>query len=430
MYNTPQWYQNLRDISLLWQVFGGTMIFCCMLPKRNSYNIRCLLFWMIGGIGMYLFYKTGLPFAKYLPNVVLIYIINIIMVYACCDVSGWTAWMIGATGFLAQHTCGNLELAFRILPGISGIFDFSWHIILLDFVIYGSGYGIIYYFFRNNSLQNDNDISNTQKVMFSLLSMMFTFVYYLFNQYVLGWENVISQSLAIDSLYSCLGGGMLMVLLYDIIKRQRAARENHDMQTLLYMQAKQYQTSLDNMELVNEKYHDLKKMIHSFKGVLDSRQLDALYQSVDAYDDKVKTGHEIVDIVLMEARTICRKNGIQLTCYVNGAGLMFMEKLDLYFLLKNILDNAVEAVRELPKEKERFISLTARNDGGMTTIHTENPCNDVEISDGIPVTKKDSLYHGYGIKSMMHIAEEYGGALTCDVRNHVFYMDVILFDKT
>ena len=100
--------------------------------------------------------------------------------------------------------------------------------------------------------------------------------------------------------------------------------------------------------------------------------------------------------------------------------------MDTYFLLKNALDNAVEAVCSLSAGKERFISLTARKEGEMVVIHCENPCREVTFSDGLPQTQKDTKYHGFGMKSMERIAARYGGTLSCAVKKNVFYLDVIL----
>ena len=77
-------------------------------------------------------------------------------------------------------------------------------------------------------------------------------------------------------------------------------------------------------------------------------------------------------MLLSDKRTLCIQRGIQLTCYVGGAALDFVEELDLYSLFGNLLNNAIEAVSQLPPEQERFITLTARREDSMVTIHAEN----------------------------------------------------------
>ena len=134
-------------------------------------------------------------------------------------------------------------------------------------------------------------------------------------------------------------------------------------------------------------------------------------------------------MVLTEARELCRGRKIQFTCYVHGSDLDFMEDLDIYSFLKNVVDNAVEAVERLPEDREKFISLTARSEGGIITLHEENPCGHVVFENGIPKTQQDSDYHGFGMKSMIRIANKYGGAITASEKDGVFYLDAIFMPE-
>lgn len=133
-------------------------------------------------------------------------------------------------------------------------------------------------------------------------------------------------------------------------------------------------------------------------------------------------------MLLSDKRTLCIQRGIQLTCYVGGAALDFVEELDLYSLFGNLLNNAIEAVSQLPPEQERFITLTARREDSMVTIHAENPCvGTVEFRDGLPKSHRDPNYHGFGMRSMERIAEKYGGSLVAKQVGDVFCLDIILF---
>lgn len=429
MYHTPAWYSNLRDVGMLWQALAGVVVFWGALPKRNHHRILCVAFALLGGLVLYLSRQWGLLFVDRGSNVYLVYLLCVVLVLVCCPVSPWTAWMIGATGFLAQQICGNLELALRAIPPIDRAFAFRNSIVLLDVVFYSVGYWLLWRIFRNHSFQEDTESSALQKSMYFLLATLFSLGFYTINQYVRGWESITWIELITDSLYVVMGGIFLLVAQYGMIRSQRVSAENHVMQTLLYAQSSQWQASREYTELVNEKYHDLKKLLSTFRGKVDPAQLDALSQAVDAYDDHVTTGNQVVDVVLTEGRELCRKYGIQLTCYVNGADLSFLEEMDLYSLLKNALDNAMEAVRELPAEREKFISLTARREGDLVMLHTENPCGEVRFVGDLPQTQQDSDYHGYGMKSMMRVAAKYGGMLTCSEKAGVFYLDVVLFPQ-
>ena len=402
------------------------MIFWRGLPKRRGYKWLCFLFWTIGAAGLYLARQFHLLWLDQGMNVYLVYFLSVFMVYALCRVPTATAWMIGSAGFLAQQICGNLELAFRCITPIARMIDYSSWIVLLDIMFYSSIYLVLWHIFRDNSYQEDQDTSVLQKNMFSFLAALFSLGFYTANQYVRGWQNLSGSELTINALYSSTGGIILLAMQYGLIRQQRLNARFHTMQTLLHVQSSQWQTSKEYTELVNEKYHDLNKLISSFQGSMDPRILQSLQDAVAAYDDHVRTGSQVADVVLTEARELCRRRQIQFTCYVNGVDFDFMDELDLYSLLKNALDNAIEAVENIPENQDRFISLTARQEEDLLIIHCENPCRDVQFTDGLPQTQDDPRYHGFGIKSMMHAAAKYGGMVSCTEASHIFRLDVVL----
>ena len=427
MYRTPHWYSLLRDEGMLWQALGGVLLFWGALPKRKGSFLFAPLFWFGGAAGLFLARRHNLFFLAYGTNVFLIYFLCIALVYACREVSLSTAWMIGATGYLAQQICGNLELALRSIPAIGHAFDYSNQIVLLDLLFFVPGYYLIWRFFRSNAIRKEQEMSLSQKTVFSLMAALFSFGFYAINQYVRGWESLSWSDLMLNALYSATGGMILLFMQYSMIRRQRVMVENQTMLTLLHTQACQWQASLERTQVVNEKYHDLKKMVHSFQGKMDGGYLATLAEAFDAYDDHVLTGSQVADVVLTESRESCRLNHIQFTCYVNGADFSFLDMMDWYSLLKNALDNAIEAVSLLPEGQERFISLIARREGDMAVFHMENPCGEVDFAEGLPQTHKDRDYHGFGMRSMERVAEKYDGAMTSQVQGHVFYLDVVMF---
>ena len=64
----------------------------------------------------------------------------------------------------------------------------------------------------------------------------------------------------------------------------------------------------------------------------------------------------------------------------------------------------------------------------MLLIHVENPYQGgITFEDGLPqTTKADNRYHGFGMRSMRMIAEQYDGVLTANADDGVFSLDVLL----
>ncbi|MDY6392729.1 MAG: ATP-binding protein [Bacilli bacterium] len=102
---------------------------------------------------------------------------------------------------------------------------------------------------------------------------------------------------------------------------------------------------------------------------------------------------------------------------------------DIYSLLGNILDNAIEATVQLP-EGQRSISLTVKKAHGFAHINADNPYMEKNLrfgQDGLPLTSKENkANHGYGIKSIAYVAEKYHGDLSIKAEDGVFSLSVMI----
>jgi sensor histidine kinase regulating citrate/malate metabolism len=110
----------------------------------------------------------------------------------------------------------------------------------------------------------------------------------------------------------------------------------------------------------------------------------------------------------------------------DGGLIDFMTPADVYALMGNALDNALESVVK-EAEGERVISLQVRRKDEMVLIHLENRCSrEPEFQDGLPVTiKSDKNQHGFGVRSIRYIVEKYDGELFMSARNGRFYLDIL-----
>lgn len=112
---------------------------------------------------------------------------------------------------------------------------------------------------------------------------------------------------------------------------------------------------------------------------------------------------------------------------VDGEAIVFMTSADIYALMGNALDNALERVLQ-EEDDERIISLHIKSRGQMILIHLENRCSREPLfQDGLPVTdKEDKRNHGFGVRSIRYITEKYDGELLMHVKNGRFFLDILL----
>jgi sensor histidine kinase regulating citrate/malate metabolism len=239
------------------------------------------------------------------------------------------------------------------------------------------------------------------------------------------------QTFGLDAAYflldlvTCV---FLLALTKEIVHRQSAEQDSAIMRHLLHQQKTQLESSKETIELINVKTHDLKKQIARLGDRIPQDEVDELRELVGIYDAVTRTGNEALDVLLAEKVLLCETRGIQFDRLVDGSALDPMKPGDVYALLGNALDNAMEAVADVSDPGRRYIALRVRRSRGLVAVHVENAyAGERTFVDGLPVTTKaDTRYHGFGMRSIRMICEKYDGHLSVAARDGVFSLTVLL----
>ncbi len=200
---------------------------------------------------------------------------------------------------------------------------------------------------------------------------------------------------------------------------------------LLASEQKKNRMTVENVELINRKCHDLKHQIAGLRRMKSDTERDSYISRVEDavlfFESAGKTGNETLDLILMEKQLYCKEHGVTLTCVCDGEKLKFMDTMDLYALFGNALDNAIESVvGEAPEN--RIISFRVGMRGGFVSVHFENYLgHPVKLMNGLPqTTKDDRTYHGFGVLSIQHIVEKYGGTMSIRTDRNLYRLDILL----
>ncbi len=218
---------------------------------------------------------------------------------------------------------------------------------------------------------------------------------------------------------------------HGLMRETDLALKNEIIEQLLASEQKKQQMSAENIELINRKCHDLKHQIEALRHISSDEERNAYIRQVEKavmfYESAVKTGNETLDLILMEKQLYCKEHGITLTGVCDGAKLRFLSTTDLYALFGNALENAIESVSgEAPEN--RIISFRSAARGDFLSIHFENYLgHKLNMRDGMPLTTKDDQsYHGFGMLSIRHIVEKYGGTMSIRTDQNRFRLDILL----
>ena len=224
---------------------------------------------------------------------------------------------------------------------------------------------------------------------------------------------------------------VMTVILWHIYERISIQNEKQVILQMARARESQYEFSRENIEMINRKAHDLRHQLRALEQVSDEerrRQIRETRKAIDFYDAAVKTGNDALDTLLTEKSVYCANRGIRLSCTVRSEGLAEIGVVDLYTLLGNAIDNAIESVEHLEAEDQKTISLSIQDVAGMIYIQIENYyAGELQMVDGLPVTRKaDKGNHGFGVKSIRAIAQRYGGKIRMSTHSQVFQLQIMI----
>lgn len=230
-----------------------------------------------------------------------------------------------------------------------------------------------------------------------------------------------------------LCGFALLYAQQEQLRENRANAELASINARAYSQHREYMRSKENLEAMGRLAHDLKHQIAALRAEVDperkSRNFEELEASVQRYGSQQHTGNPIMDVVLSSKERICADQGITLTVVADGSLLAGMSPMDISTLFGNALDNAIEALKKVNDRDRRLIRVALFSKDQFTVLRIENyyasPLNWRDDGE-LVTTKTDNGLHGFGVKSIRHIAHRYQGEMTLTTEGHWFSLCVLL----
>lgn len=142
-------------------------------------------------------------------------------------------------------------------------------------------------------------------------------------------------------------------------------------------------------------------------------------------ENKIWTGHKILDFILNQKKEIAEKKGIDFDICVTALMEIPLSDGNLSVLAGNLLDNAIEACNKIETGK-RWILFKLIKHRDMLLIEISNSIGEQpKIKNGELLTSKEHAWmHGYGLKSVRRIVEKNEGVLSFSIEENVFKIQV------
>lgn len=384
-----------------------------------------------------LFFMTvtdGVRQELFVPSMLLIVLLLLGYIYICNDFSLREAGFYFVKAFIngefAASLCWQIYYYLRYVRGIQGE--------LLKWVELILVYAVIFTILALMELNLKKDLEELHITRRELLVVIIiaASVFAMSNLSYLDQNGLFSGTFVMDIFIIRtlvdLSGIAVLYAYHVQVKEIQIRFEKDTLHNIMEMQYKNYQLSKENIDMVNQKYHDLKHQINLLKTQAyvgkSTSYLEKMEREIRVYETQNKTGNQILDAVLTNKAMICQNKEIELKFIVDGGALSFMEDMDVSALFGNMLDNAIESAEKQREKQKRLIWLYVTKEKQFVRIRTENYCDEkIQFKNGMPVTtKKDRRLHGYGMKSIKSTVEKYHGSVVAAQENNWFELKILL----
>ncbi len=223
------------------------------------------------------------------------------------------------------------------------------------------------------------------------------------------------------------------VVTFEIIRNQnRLAKSEYELKLLkgnLSEQTKHYEQLRSSHDEIRKLRHDMK---NTYLGVIASLEanntaaaveqlksdLNIIYTSGSVID----TGHPAIDAVIENKLKRCKELNIYTNLIYNYTAEIRVNEIEIAVIIGNILDNAIEGCLR-SKQTNGIIYGAISSDEENIIVDIRNTAND---SNNFKTLKRNKKAHGFGLKSVSHIAKKHNGYAKYTFENNEFSTFVMM----
>lgn len=185
------------------------------------------------------------------------------------------------------------------------------------------------------------------------------------------------------------------------------------------MQQEYYEQLRIQQEETRALWHDISKYLRASKAEGSDNALIQVQEMLDGISCVVDVNNRVVSVILNEYIQSMHTSAIEFDMDIQVPEVLFVTAADLYVLIGNTLDNAIEACQNIPKE-QRKISIKLHTHNNILFYELENPYTDKHLK------RIRNRYHGYGLKNVNRCVEKYKGKIEISKSEGIFRITALL----
>lgn len=293
---------------------------------------------------------------------------------------------------------------------------------------------IINRFFKANFNYLIRNYSGLSFIKLCLLPL----AYYIAN-YWLGMYNysaVISTGVFLLRILIFIITLIAYALIFDIAKsaREKEALQGVKMALSLLLESADQQLSAlqDTQEQAAVYRHDMRHHLALIGGYLADGDLEKAEKYVRLTQADIEDitpnrycENNTVNLILSSFAAKAKSRGVVLVVEAGLPQSLSISETELCALLSNGLENAIEAAARVADEQFRKVRISCHTHKGNLLIFIENSfTGKVVMENDLPQSLREG--HGFGVKSMVMIAEKYNGYCSFEAKDDIFTLRIVL----
>ena len=225
------------------------------------------------------------------------------------------------------------------------------------------------------------------------------------------------------------------IFWWTTVKLTESARLQQE-NTFLQMEVKRYEEMQSYMNYSRKLRHNFRQHILVISGLTESGRIDELRDYLSQFTDSVSTGYKMycmnhaIDAAASHYDRIAREQGTAVTWSLELPADLTVKEADYCAIFGNLIENALNAVKNLPAEQRSVKVVSSMLSKFMTGLSINNPFAGTIVfgKNGLPISGEEG--HGIGLVSVMNTVNRYGGSMNITAEGGTFSVDIILYSNS
>ncbi|MFB9327845.1 GHKL domain-containing protein [Paenibacillus aurantiacus] len=225
---------------------------------------------------------------------------------------------------------------------------------------------------------------------------------------------------------------MIVYILDTITDKLQFMHENVQLQQQMDYQDANYEKVVHSFKSIKRIIHDTNQQFLYIDECIKRGELAAAREhikttlsKIEGAYQRVNTGNLAIDALVTNTLDIGQANGIRIDTKLSlGSQEIHLDRYDLCVVLGNMLDNAIEASKQIKIAEDRYMLIKIHAEPGTLLIHILN--NMEQEAPRLHSQKPNPEFHGIGLTNIARICDKYGGHMTIETKRKQFHNMVVL----